>query len=52
MSTRPVIFVSAVSKELRSARDLVAKTLVAPGHEPKWQDIAATDAGQMGAVCK
>lgn len=40
MSTKPVI--SPVSKELRSARDLVAKTLLALGYEPKWQDIAAT----------
>ena len=52
MSTRPVIFISAVSKELRSARDLVAKTLVALGYEPKWQDIAATDAGDLRGVLR
>ena len=52
MSTRPVIFISAVSKELRSARDLVAKTLLALGYEPKWQDIAATDAGDLRGVLR
>ena len=52
MSTRPVIFISAVSKELRSARDLVAKTLLALGYEPKWEDIAATDAGDLLGVLR
>lgn len=52
MSTRPVIFISAVSKELRSARDLVAKTLLSLGYEPKWQDIAATDAGDLRGVLR
>ena len=52
MSTKPVIFISAVSKELRSARDLVAKTLLALGYEPKWQDIAATDAGDLRGVLR
>ena len=52
MSTRPVIFISAVSKELRSARDLVAKTLLALGYDPKWQDIAATDAGDLRGVLR
>jgi hypothetical protein len=42
LRSRPVIFISAVSRELRSARDLVAKTLIAMGYEPKWQDIAPT----------
>ena len=52
MSTRPVIFISAVSKELRSTRDLVAKTLHALGYEPRWQDIAPTDAGDLRAVLR
>ena len=53
MNQRPVIFISAVRKELRTARDLVAKTLLAMGYEPKWQDIAPTEHGDLRAVlCK
>lgn len=52
MSTRPVIFISAVSKELHTARDLIAKTLLALGYEPKWQDIAATETGDLRAVLR
>ena len=44
MPIGPVIFISAVSKELHSARDLVAKTLLSTGYEPKWQDIAPAEA--------
>ena len=49
---RPVIFISAVSRELRTARDLVAKTLIALGYEPKWQDIAPTETGDLRAVLR
>lgn len=52
MSTRPVIFISSVSKELRSTRDLVAKTLFSMGYEPKWEDIAATDQGELLGVLR
>jgi len=52
MSTRPVIFISSVSKELHTARDLVAKTLYSLGYEPKWEDIAATDAGDLLTVLR
>jgi hypothetical protein len=38
LSSRPVIFISAVSKELRIARDLVAKTRSAVAHTPKQPD--------------
>ena len=34
MTSRPVIFISAVSKELHSARELVFQTLVSLGFEP------------------
>lgn len=34
---RPGIFVSAVSKELKTARQLVANTLQFLGYEPIWQ---------------
>ena len=52
MSTRPIIFISAVSQELRSARKLVADTLHALGYEPRWQDIAPTDAGDLLGVLR
>ena len=46
MTTRPVIFISATS-DLRSARDLVGKVLYSMGYEPVWQEIAATDGGEL-----
>ncbi len=52
MSTRPIIFISAVSQELRSARKLVADTLHALGYDPKWQDIAPTEAGDLRGVLR
>ncbi len=39
---KPRIFISSVSKELRSARQIVANTLLALGYEPIWQDIFDT----------
>jgi hypothetical protein len=47
MSPRPTIFISAVSKELRSARQLVANTLTFLGYEPVWQDIFGTEQGDL-----
>ena len=47
MNTRPTIFVSTVSKELRSARQLVANTLTFLGYEPVWQDIFGTETGDL-----
>lgn len=52
MSTRPVIFISSVSKELHTTRDLVAKTLFSMGYEPKWEDIARSDTGGMRGVLR
>ncbi len=46
MSEKPVIFISATS-DLRSARDLVGKVLYSMGYEPVWQEIAATDGGEL-----
>jgi hypothetical protein len=43
MGDRSVIYVSAVSKELKSARQHVAATLRALGHHPVWEDIADHD---------
>ena len=47
MTTRPLIFISAVSRELRSARQLVANTLTFLGYEPVWQDIFGTETGDL-----
>src|SRR5438045_7955558 len=52
MSPRPTIFISAVSKELRSARQLVANTLTYLGYEPVWQDIFGTEGGDLRAVLR
>ncbi len=52
MFGQPVIFISAVSKELRGARDLAAKTLAGLGYEPKWQDIAPTETGDLRGVLR
>lgn len=47
MTTRPLIFISAVSRELRSARQLVANTLTFLGYEPVWQEIFGTESGDL-----
>ena len=47
MTPRPLIFISAVSKELRSARQLVANTLTFLGYQPIWQDIFGTESGDL-----
>ena len=47
MSPRPPIFISAVSKELQNARQLVANTLTFLGYEPEWQDIFSTEEGDL-----
>src|SRR5437762_14310916 len=52
MSPRPTIFISAVSKELRSARQLVANTLMFLGYEPVWQDVFGTETGDLRSVLR
>ncbi|MBV8212886.1 MAG: DUF4062 domain-containing protein [Verrucomicrobia bacterium] len=52
MSPRPAIFISAVSCELRSARQLVANTLTFLGYDPEWQDIFGTEEGDLCAVLR
>ncbi len=47
MTARPLIFISAVSRELRGARQLVANTLTFLGYEPVWQDIFGTESGDL-----
>jgi tetratricopeptide (TPR) repeat protein len=52
MSPRPSIFVSAVSRELRSARQLVVNTLTFLGYEPVWQDIFGTEGGDLRTMLR
>ena len=52
VSPRPTIFISAVSAELRSARQLVANTLTFLGYEPIWQEVFGTEAGDLTAVLR
>jgi len=52
MVTRPVIFVSAVSKELKSARRLVAHTLLFLGYDQIWEDIFWSDQGDLCEVLR
>jgi hypothetical protein len=47
VNTRPTIFVSTVTKELRGARQLVANTLTFLGYEPVWQDTFGTETGDL-----
>jgi tetratricopeptide (TPR) repeat protein len=52
MSPRPAIFISAVRRELRSARQLVANTLTFLGYDPEWQDIFGTEEGDLRAMLR
>ena len=52
MSPRPTVFISAVSRELKSARQLVANTLTFLGYEPVWQDIFGTESGDLRGVLR
>jgi len=52
MIPRPPIFISAVSKELGSARDLIAKTLQFLGYKPVWQDIFGAEQGDLRAMLR
>jgi tetratricopeptide (TPR) repeat protein len=52
VSPRPLIFISAVSRELRSARQLVANTLTFLGYEPVWQEIFGTESGDLRDILR
>jgi hypothetical protein len=52
MTPRPIIFVSAVSRELKSARQLVANTLSFLGYEAAWQDIFGTEQGDLRGMLR
>ena len=48
----PVIFVSAVTRELKSARQLVANTLIGLGYQAVWQDIFGTEQGDLRGMLR
>ena len=52
VSPRPTVFISAVSRELGSARQLVANTLSFLGYEPVWQDIFGTESGDLRGILR
>src|SRR5438128_8148478 len=52
VTPRPLIFISAVSRELRSARQLVANTLPFLGYQPVWQEIFGTESGDLTALLR
>ena len=52
MTPRPTLFVSAVSKELRSSRQLVVNTLQFLGYDPIWQDTFGTEQGDLRAMLR
>jgi tetratricopeptide (TPR) repeat protein len=52
VTPRPLIFISAVSRELRNARQLVANTLTFLGYQPIWQDIFGTESGDLRALLR
>ena len=52
MASLPLIFISAVSRELRSGRQLAANTLTFLGYQPIWQDIFGTETGDLRAMLR
>jgi tetratricopeptide (TPR) repeat protein len=46
------VFISAVSRELHSARQLVANTLTFLGYQPVWQDVFGTETGDLRSVLR
>lgn len=52
MSPRQPVFISAVSRELKSARQLVVNTLTFLGYQPVWQDIFGTEGGDLRGLLR
>lgn len=52
MSVKPRIFISAVSNELASTRQLVANTLLFLNYEPVWQDIIGVEQGEIRGILR
>jgi hypothetical protein len=46
------VFISAVSRELKSARQLVANTLTFLGYQPVWQEIFGTESGDLREILR
>jgi len=46
------IFISAVTSELKSARQLVANTLQFLGYDPVWQDVFGSGQGDLRGVLR
>jgi hypothetical protein len=52
VASLPLIFISAVSRELRSGRQLAANTLTFLGYQPIWQDFFGTETGDLRAMLR
>src|SRR3954464_13086220 len=52
VASLPLIFISAVSRELRSGRQLAANTLTFLGYQPIWQEIFGTETGDLRAMLR
>ena len=45
--SKPRIFISTVTRELKSTRQRIAAILTRKGYEPEWQDIFGTEPGDL-----
>jgi tetratricopeptide (TPR) repeat protein len=52
VASLPLIFISSVSRELRSGRQLAANTLSFLGYQPIWQDVFGTETGDLRAMLR
>jgi tetratricopeptide (TPR) repeat protein len=52
MNSRPVIFVSSVSKELHRSRALVGTTLYTEGYDPQTEDIESMAGGDLLGILR
>jgi tetratricopeptide (TPR) repeat protein len=52
VASLPLIFISAVSRELRSGRQLAANTLSFLGYQPIWQDVFGTETGDLRGMLR
>ncbi|MFM9961776.1 MAG: tetratricopeptide repeat protein [Planctomycetaceae bacterium] len=49
---KPRIFISSVSSEFRTSRQLIANVLSRLGYDPVWQDIFGTESGDLRQVLR
>jgi tetratricopeptide (TPR) repeat protein len=52
VASLPLIFISSVSRELRSGRQLAANTLSFLGYQPIWQDVFGTETGDLRSMLR